>query len=159
MQGRLIFKKKPIFLKSLIEQVISLHQERAKQKQIELSADIKKEPQIVGDEIYLKRLFANLIDNAIKFTSLYGKVTVHVQADPEKAVVTVEDTGMGIDPKVLEKIGTRFYRADQARAHEGAGLGLSIVKAICDSHRANVKINSVLGQGTRIVIELPLAWK
>ena len=112
---------------------------------------------VFGDEIYLKRLFTNLLDNAIKFTELNGKVTVRIgMTEPGRVTVKVEDTGIGIDSETLGNLGTRFYRADQARSKEGAGLGLSIVKAICDAHHGTLRFESLPGQGTRVFIELPL---
>jgi signal transduction histidine kinase len=71
-------------------------------------------------------------------------------------IVSVEDTGVGIDPGILEKLGTRFYRTDQARSKEGAGLGLSIVKAICVAHQGVLWFESFPNQGTRVFVELPL---
>ena len=73
-----------------------------------------------------------------------------------RMTVQVEDTGVGIDPETLGNLGTRFYRADQARSKEGAGLGLSIVKAICDAHQGALRFESLPGQGTRVFVELPL---
>jgi signal transduction histidine kinase len=112
---------------------------------------------VFGDEIYLKRLFTNLLDNAIKFTEPNGKVTVRVEmSGPGRVTIRVEDTGIGIDPETLKNLGTRFYRADQARSKEGAGLGLSIVKAICDAHQGVLRLESLPGHGTQVFIELPL---
>jgi signal transduction histidine kinase len=112
---------------------------------------------VFGDEIYLKRLFTNLLDNALKFTEPDGKVTVRIgMSGPGSVTVKVEDTGVGIDPETLENLGTRFYRADQARSKEGAGLGLSIVKAICDAHLGGLRFESLANHGTRVSVELPL---
>ncbi|HOW88032.1 MAG TPA: sensor histidine kinase, partial [Candidatus Omnitrophota bacterium] len=86
-----------------------------------------------------------------------GKVTVHAEiSKPGKVTVTVEDTGIGIDPKTLASLGTRFYRADQARSKDGAGLGLSIVKAICDAHKGAIRFESALSRGTKVFVDLPL---
>jgi signal transduction histidine kinase len=122
-----------------------------------LALEVTKDAEIFGDEIYLKRLFTNLLDNAIKFTESNGKVTVQTEiSKPGKVTVKIEDTGIGIDSKTLASLGTRFYRADQARSKDGAGLGLSIVKAICDAHQGTLRFESVPGQGTRVFVDLPL---
>lgn len=152
---QLSLQKKNISLTQVLDQVLQLSQERARNGGIELVWEKGQDAVILGDEVYLKRLFTNLLDNAIKFTEPGGKVKVRKQLLMDKVVVEVEDTGIGIDPKTLEKIGTRFYRADQARSKDGAGLGLSIVSAICSAHQGGMRIESVLGSGTRVFVELP----
>ncbi len=154
---QLILQKKDLALAPVLEQVLRLYHERASQLGIELALEAPMDAKVFGDEIYLKRLFTNLLDNAIKFTELNGKVTVRVgMTEPGRVIVRVEDTGIGIDSETLGNLGTRFYRADQARSKEGAGLGLSIVKAICDAHHGILRFESLPGQGTRVFIELPL---
>ncbi len=155
---QLSLQVKPVSLVHTVEHVIKLYQERARKEEIELILEASRgEVEIMGDEVYLKRLFTNLLDNAIKFTEANGKITVRIYTSNGKAVVSIEDTGIGIDEETLKNLGTRFYRADQARSREGAGLGLSIVKAICDAHRGDIRIESRLGHGTRIFTEFPLA--
>ncbi len=154
---QLSLQKKKLMLTPTVEQVLRLYQERAHQAGIELVLESHAEAEVFGDEIYLKRLFANLLDNAIKFTKSNGKVIVRVEVPGrDKVVVKVEDTGIGIDPVTLGNLGTRFCRADQARSKDGAGLGVSIVRAICDAHQGSLRFESALGKGTRVFVELPL---
>jgi len=154
---QLSLQKKNLALVPVLEQVLRLYRERASQAGIELVLEASVDARVFGDEIYLKRLFTNLLDNAIKFTEPNGKVIVLIRMSRvDKVTVKVEDTGIGIDPETLGKLGTRFCRADQARSKEGAGLGLSIVKAICDAHQGVLRFESLPGQGTRVFIELPL---
>jgi heavy metal sensor kinase len=153
---QLILQKKNLALDAVLDQVVRLCHERAHQGGVELVFEAPAHAEVLGDEIYLKRLFTNLLDNAIKFTEANGKVTVRVgMPESDKVLVCVEDTGVGIDPYMLENLGTRFYRADQARSKEGAGLGLSIVKAICSAHHGTVRFESLPGRGTRVFVELP----
>ncbi|HNX68776.1 MAG TPA: ATP-binding protein [Candidatus Omnitrophota bacterium] len=147
--------KKIIPLERLLDHVVGLYQERARHEKIELVLDAREEAEVMGDEVYLKRLFTNLVDNAIKFTEEGGRVLVRQRLWGDKVVIEIEDTGIGIDPETLKKIGTRFYRADQARSREGAGLGLSIVTAICDAHQGRMSVESSLGRGSKISVELP----
>ncbi len=155
---QLSLQKKDLSLVPVLEQVLRLYHERASLAGIELLLEAPTAPRVFGDEIYLKRLFTNLLDNAIKFTEANGKVIVRVGISGSGSVtVNVEDTGIGIDSETLEKLGTRFYRADQARSKEGAGLGLSIVQAICNAHQGVLRFESLPGQGTRVYIELPLS--
>ncbi len=154
---QLSLQKKNLALVPILEQVHRLYHERACQAKVELVLEALTDARVFGDEIYLKRLFTNLLDNAIKFTEPNGKVIVRVEVSgPGRVTVRIEDTGIGIDHETLENLGTRFYRADQARSKEGAGLGLSIVKAICDAHQGVLWFESLPSQGTRVFIELPL---
>jgi len=154
---QLSLQKKNLDLTPVLEQVLRLYHERARQVGIELALEAPVDAKVFGDEIYLKRLFTNLLDNAIKFTGSNGKVIVGISmSGPGKVTVKVEDTGGGIDPETLKNLGTRFYRADQARSKEGAGLGLSIVKAICEAHQGVLRFDSQLGCGTRVFVELPI---
>jgi signal transduction histidine kinase len=154
---QLILQKKNLSLSPVLEHVLKLCFDRARQSGIELVPDVPEDVMVFGDEVYLKRLFTNLLDNAIKFTESGGKVIVRVRiVSRETVMVSVEDTGTGIDPKTLTNLGTRFFRADQARSKDGAGLGLSIVKAICHAHGATLRFESSLGQGTRVFVGLPV---
>lgn len=149
-------QKKNISLVPILEQMIKLYQERTHKEGIELRLEVSKDVEVFGDEIYLKRLVTNLLDNAIKFTDINGKILTRVSKENRYAVVEIEDTGIGIDLETLANLGKRFYRADQARSKEGAGLGLSIVKAICDAHQGFFNIQSVFGKGTKVTVKLPL---
>lgn len=153
---QLILQKKNLSLAPVLEQVVRLCHDRALEAGIEVALEAPRDAEVLGDEIYLKRLFTNLLDNAIKFTESQGKVTLRLgMSESGNVIVSVQDTGTGIDPKLLENLGTRFYRADQARSKEGAGLGLSIVKAICNAHHGVLRFESLPGQGTRVFVELP----
>lgn len=152
---QLKFEKKPVSLKALLFSVFERFHERAQQKKIDLTASMNADAWVEGDELYLKRLFSNLMDNAIKFTPEGGKVELALKQFNHKALVEVIDTGMGIELEVQAKVFSRFYRTDQARSHEGSGLGLNIAKAICDSHNGRIEIQSLPKQGTRVLVELP----
>lgn len=148
---------KTISLVHAVDHVLRLYQERARNEEIELVFEAPKDIEISGDEVYLKRLFTNLLDNALKFTEANGKIAVRVFEDHAKAIVSIEDSGIGIDEETLKNLGTRFYRADQARSREGAGLGLSIVKVICDAHQGGLRIESFSGKGTKVTVDFPKA--
>jgi heavy metal sensor kinase len=110
------------------------------------------------DAARMKQVFVNVIDNAIKYTPTGGRVDVVSFSAGRAAVIEVSDTGIGIPPGSLPHVFDRFYRADavRSRASGGAGLGLSIVKAICNAHGGCISIRSTEGQGTTVRIELPL---
>jgi len=114
--------------------------------------------QVEGDRTRLQQVIVNLIDNAIKYTQEGGTVGISVSPEGNYAVLEVSDNGPGIPACALPHVFERFYRADKARsrANGGAGLGLSIVKAICAAHNAEVKVSSGEGRGSCFRVELPL---
>jgi cell cycle sensor histidine kinase DivJ len=115
-------------------------------------------PEMVADRRALSQILINLISNAIKFTPRDGKVTVGAFADGSKIAITVEDNGVGIGEDDLPRLGEAFFqaRASYDRQHDGAGLGLSIVKGLVRLHRGEMEIVSRLGEGTRITVRLPI---
>ena len=118
------------------------------------------EPVIVhGDHSTLRRALVNLVDNAIKYTKAGGKVELSLERDGRLAVVTVSDTGVGMDPADAERIFEPFVRLDAARGSEvvGAGLGLSIVHSIVLAHDGHLSVQTAPGVGSTFAIRLPLA--
>jgi two-component system, OmpR family, sensor kinase len=115
--------------------------------------------QVMGDADRLKQLFINLVDNAIKYTSPGGDVTVSLERDENWARVIVADTGVGIPAEDVPKIFDRFYRVDKARSREkgGTGLGLAICKWIVDVHGGKIDVTSQVGKGTTFTVQLPVS--
>lgn len=111
-----------------------------------------------GDESRIKQVLVNLLDNAIKYTKQDGHIETLVTSHDGCAVLTVSDDGVGIPADSLPYVFDRFYRAERARPRgtAGAGLGLSIVQAICRAHGGTVSIHSVESQGTTVEVRLPL---
>jgi signal transduction histidine kinase len=130
----------------------------AEEKHISLRIQSGQPTYVTGDPMRLKQIVVNLVDNAIKYTPEGGDVTVSLSAEKKMAVIEVSDTGIGIPAASLPLVFDRFYRTDRARSREsgGIGLGLSIVKAICDVHDGAASVKSVEGKGTTVRIELPL---
>ena len=128
-------------------------------KNISLSCDAPEEVMVEGDCARLKQVVVNLLDNAIKYTPEGGKIRLRVRADAGRAVLAVEDNGPGIPVDALPHIFERFYRTDKARSRQmgGAGLGLSIVRAICTAHGGEVSVESREAVGSRFIVSLPLA--
>jgi two-component system OmpR family sensor kinase len=130
----------------------------AEEKSIGLRIHAESGVQVLGDRIRLQQVIVNLIDNSIKYTPVGGLIEVRVGREGNTAVLEVSDNGPGIPLHALPHVFERFYRADKARsrASGGAGLGLSIVKAICAAHSAEVKFSSREGRGSCFRVELPL---
>ena len=100
-------------------------------------------------------MFANLLDNAIKYTPPGGHVAAAVSREGDEAIVRIEDTGVGIAPADLPRIWERLYRADRSRSERGLGLGLSLVKAYVEAHGGRIEATSELGHGSVFVVRLP----
>jgi heavy metal sensor kinase len=110
---------------------------------------------LMGDSDGLIRLFANLLDNAIKYTE-QGSVTISAESRDDKwLAVAVSDTGVGIDPGHLPHIFDRFYRVDESRSKEGIGLGLAIALNIASAHDGEITVESRVGKGTTFFVHLP----
>lgn len=161
------FSEKRVDLNGLVGTTVSLVTPLAKQKGVGLRCQLAtRSVATLGDETALTEVFTNLIDNAIKYTAEGGCVTVTVGADEADAVVTVQDTGMGIPADALPHVFDRFYRADSARTvqpadaegeHAGFGLGLSIVQELVAAHLGWINVTSEVGKGSMFTVRLPIA--
>ena len=131
----------------------------ADEKTIRLDYLVSSDVAVMGNASLLKQVVVNLLDNAIKYTPAGGSVGLLVESKGTKAVLEVQDTGIGIPAHELPNVCERFYRADKARTRHsgGAGLGLSIVKSICAAQGGELSIFSNEGQGTRVRIEMTRA--
>lgn len=113
---------------------------------------------ISGDSYRIKQVIVNLIDNAIKYTLPSGMIDIAVSSTTKSAFFTIKDNGIGISSEELPHIFERFYRSSNTRMQNihGAGLGLSIIAAICQAHGGSVSATSIKGIGTTLIVELPL---
>ncbi len=130
----------------------------AKKLQTELEADDDL-PVLRADEARLQEVIYNLLDNAVKYSPVGGRIALRARREEERLSVSVSDNGAGIPARDLPRIFERFYRADKARHRDlgGTGLGLSIVKHIVQLHGGTVEAESELGRGTTVRVQLPLA--
>jgi signal transduction histidine kinase len=129
----------------------------AEDKGITLTLDAAPDtPSIVGDRLRLTQVFANLVDNAVKYTPAPGSVTVTVAAAQDGVEVVVADSGPGIAADDLPRIWERLYRGDESRSQRGLGIGLSLVRAIAQAHGGKVGVQSSPGRGARFTVWLPL---
>jgi len=136
----------------------------AEAKGVTLALSAADHPRVAGDAAQLERAVTNLIDNAVKFTPRGGRVTVTCREAAAEAVAAVEvaDTGCGIPPEDLPRVFDRFYRVDRARSREGAeagaGLGLTIARAIARRHGGDIVAESSPGRGSTFTLRLPASW-
>jgi signal transduction histidine kinase len=125
---------------------------------VDLNVREFEEAPVDADPALVRQMLVILLDNAVKFTPTGGSVSLSVRPSEGRAIVTVEDTGVGISPAELPRIYDRFYRGDDARRRsDGAGLGLSIAKWIADTHGAQIDLVSNVGEGTCITVRFPPA--
>lgn len=135
-------------------------QERAQEAGLRLDVSVPDElPAIAGDPESLPQLVANLCTNAIKYTPAGGSVRITGCAEQGRVELAVADSGIGIPRDELSHVFNEFYRAGNAReaCEDGTGLGLSIVNAICFAHRAEILVESEVGQGTTFRVRFPIA--
>jgi cell cycle sensor histidine kinase DivJ len=134
---------------------------KARENGIDLITDSPQDlPVMTGDPRAFKQIVLNLLANALKFTERGGQVTVSAAASGSQLTLRISDTGVGIAPDDLRRIGAPFFQAGTTykRRHEGTGLGLSIVKSLVALHLGELTVQSRLGEGTAVTVKLPLAY-
>lgn len=156
-EGGSQFQMQQVALDMVMEEVEQRLQPLAEKKDVTLT--MLAEPVTVqGNRQVLQEILYNLCENAIKYNKLQGTVQMSLQQLDGKAVVTVADTGIGIPVEEQQRVFERFYRVDKSHSRiiGGTGLGLSIVKHGVQMHHGEISMESELGEGTRIVVRLPL---
>ncbi len=124
----------------------------------EVRVDLDSQAGLLGDERDVHSAFANLVDNAAKYTPAEGAVAMRWWVDDDGAHFAVSDTGIGIAPEHLPRLTERFYRVDPGRSRGtgGSGLGLAIVKHVLERHGAELAVSSVPGKGSTFTCHFPL---
>ena len=148
-------------LGAMLNQNVRMMTPLAEKKNIELKGENIQKVEIQADEQKIKQLILILVDNAIKYTPEGGNVTVRIESIEDiKVTFSVQDSGIGIAKEDQDKIFERFYRVDKARSREigGNGLGLSIASEIVRLHEGKISVESELGEGTKFIVELKLAF-
>jgi cell cycle sensor histidine kinase DivJ len=149
----------PFAVAPLIAECCDMLRLKAEARGVELVvASLAGVGEIVADKRACRQILLNLIANAVKFTGASGQVVVGVEVVGETMHFTVSDTGIGIPPEGLSRIGAPFVqlRADYDRDYEGAGLGLSLVRGLVGLHGGRLRVESAPGVGTRVTACLPL---
>ncbi len=147
----------PCDVNQVITDVIELLQPKVADKNIRIIYEPK-----MGVDSYpanvdrMKQLLINLLDNAVKYTE-DGTVTIQCEKKNDKLVLSIQDTGIGMEEEHLDRIFERFYRVDKGRSRKmgGTGLGLSIVKHIVERYNGTIRVESKINKGTKFTIQLP----
>jgi two-component system OmpR family sensor kinase len=158
--GTLELQRVPVDVPALLRSVAEKFGPQARSARISVQVEAAPLPAITGDGDRLAQVFTNLVDNALKFTSAGGTVTLRAAPSDPGVLVEVEDSGSGIPPEALPHIFDRFYQADPSRPggeKHGAGLGLAIVKEIVAAHGGKISVRSIPGKGSTFAVLLPMA--
>jgi signal transduction histidine kinase len=157
--GRETLQMQPVNLRDTLQRVVESWQQVASIRSLQFSASIDTSDLFVmGDESVLRRLADILLDSAFKYTPSPGSVHLLLEQKADSAVISVQDSGVGISENEHDKIFERFYCVDKARsrAQGGAGLGLSIAQWIVAQHHGSIAVESHPGDGSLFRIQLPL---
>lgn len=152
----------PVSVPSVAKVCLRLIRQLAITKRLKTLSNYDNQVNIIqADERYLKQILLNLLSNAVKFTPKGGIITLEITGDTEQNIVniTVSDTGMGIAQKDMDFLFKPFVQIDGGlnRAHEGTGLGLSLVYRLTELHGGSISVESKIDQGSRFTVSLP--WK
>jgi len=156
--GAGLLETEPLDVASLVRRSAANFRTDADSNGIALSVEVPPEPVMVeGDGEALELMINNLLDNALKYTPGNGHVWARVSVDGDRAIIAVEDTGIGIAREHHDRVFERFYRVDKARSRElgGTGLGLSIVKHVCKAHGATIALASAPASGSTFTVNMP----
>lgn len=145
-------------MSGLITRIVKRHESFAHKKNIRIHLDPIPRASIIGDELYLERLFSNILSNAVSYGKDDGEIWVSGKKTRTEIQIIIRDNGVGIEEKDLPHIFERFYRADSSRGKDygGSGLGLAIVAWIAEAHGGKVSATSAPGKGSVFTVILPL---
>lgn len=149
-------QKEAFDLSEMMNEMIEIGQKLALKKQIKIIYSIIPNIKMSGFRDRLGRAILNIIDNAIKYTPDQGKINISLLKEKNNALITIKDSGQGIEEAELNQIFNRFYRGSKTTKTFGAGLGLAIAKATIEIHRGAVQVKSKLNYGTTFSIAIPL---
>jgi len=155
--GRMPVEMRPLDLAALVGEMCERRRSLSEERQISRTI-IPEEITVEGDPVRLEQVFSNLLDNAVKYSPEGSPIWLRVSRKHDKALVEVEDQGMGIAAEHLPHIFERFYKPGRHQAvYSGLGLGLYISKEIVEQHGGRIWAESKLGKGSTFFVELPLA--
>ena len=156
--GEIRMEALPVRLDALVEDVQRQAAVLGQEKDVQVLVSHIEPATVRGDELRLRELLLNLVDNAVKYSHAGGKVEIALTLEGQEARLVVSDQGIGMTAEERMHIFDRFFRAEAARSHspKGTGLGLSICKWIAEAHHGRLEVESSPGQGSRFTLVLPL---
>ena len=156
--GKIELEKTDVALDLVVGEAISCHRDEITRKRLSLTTDLSSDLRLEADAHALFQIVGNLVDNAIKFTPEGGRIAVRIKPAPDALNLYVEDSGIGIPREKLGRIGRPFEQVegDLIRSHGGSGLGLAIARSLAELHGGSLRIRSIMGSGTIVMVHLPL---
>ncbi len=154
--GTMHLQKEPVDLAESLADVVSLYEYVAEEKKITITTRLQENLLVDADRTRMAQVWANLLDNGIKYGKDGGSVDISLEKKGDEAVVVFADDGIGISTNEIHRIWERLYRGDRSRSRPGLGLGLNYVKAVVEAHGGTVGVNSELQRGTRFTVQLQL---
>ncbi|NLV26710.1 MAG: PAS domain S-box protein [Methanomicrobiales archaeon] len=145
-----------LYVKDMIDHIISDHAYLIHQKSLEISTNISEELSLMMSPMHFETIAGNLIGNAIKYSYIDGKVIIQAKDFKDNILMSIQDFGIGIEKEHINRIFEEFYRADNSRHERGShGLGLAIVKRVVEMYLGNITVSSEgTGKGTTFQIQL-----
>jgi signal transduction histidine kinase len=153
--GTMKLRRESVDVGALVREVEDVYEYVADERKVTVRSESAGPCVAPVDPTRMRQVFANLLDNAIKYTPAGGTVTISVRGEPGAVVVRFTDTGIGVPAEEQDKIWARLYRGDKSRSERGLGLGLSLVKAIVEAHGGTVTVTSSEGKGSEFIVRLP----
>ncbi|MEI9924369.1 MAG: ATP-binding protein [Bradyrhizobium sp.] len=155
--GRMQLDMEPLDLSKTLAESMRVVSGRAEDKSLVLDADIEGSIPVVADRRAIKQIMVNLLSNAVKFTPDGGKVTVRGRVRHDAIHLMIADTGIGIAPQSLKRLGRPFEQVESqlTKTYHGSGLGLAIAKSLTNLHGGSMRLRSRLGTGTVVCVSLP----
>ena len=159
-KGSLTLEIKKECWEDLLTEVVTNFKDYAAQKEIKLALNLPKQklPYVLVDKFRISEVLANLLSNAVNFTSRGGKVSIKAGYKKGEVITEIEDTGTGIPEEALPKLFTKFYRVSGilSEGSKGTGLGLFISKAVVELHKGKIWVKSEFGKGSTFSFSLPI---
>jgi two-component system OmpR family sensor kinase len=152
----LYFHPQEFDLRELLHEICQLHHEIAPGCQLVETYAGTRLP-MVGDPKLLSQVFNNLLSNAIKYSPGDSLIRISARIESERAIITVEDNGLGIPDADIDRLFERYYRGSNVSGIVGTGVGLNLVKMVVDLHGGDILVESVEGKGSRFTVRLPIA--
>jgi two-component system cell cycle sensor histidine kinase PleC len=155
--GQVDLSVEAVELEELVSEATRIMTPTAREKDIVLASSIAPQMRINVDRRAMKQILLNLMSNAVKFTPDNGRVTVRARLEPHAIIVSVEDTGIGIPKREVERLGQPFVQVENqfTKTHQGSGLGLAIARSLVEMHSGTMDIQSEVGEGTVVTVHLP----
>jgi two-component system, cell cycle sensor histidine kinase PleC len=155
--GRMKLDLEPLDLSKTLAESLRVVSGRAHDKRLSLDTDIEKNIALVADRRATKQILVNLLSNAVKFTPEGGKVAVRSLLLEDRIVLMIADTGIGIPPQSLARLGRPFEQVESqlSKTYHGSGLGLAIARSLAHLHGGSMRLRSKLGKGTVVRVTLP----